>query len=538
MHRDTIRLRRLRPESLKWLLGSVVTLIALTIALTIWLWHEVNVKRQADLAASIRRRTEFINARFDSFFDPLLLDLQALRQMGAEATVTLENVGLAQAIVAPLLAKYRYKDPHERDRTDPNNATADEPEPGYRSKIGGFMLANELGSEFKLTYRQDKWQQVRSDDRLQNHPWFQGAIAQGPSDSVFLTESYTFHTTGQEGITISSAFRSEADSTIHVVAFDIVLRELSEFIQTLRPGERDRLFLHQSDTVRNLSHLGHQINSGFASSTRQNLAMEDPVILGAMAATAKAETPTSAPRAFLVEKETWWVARIRFEYGRSGGDLYLAIPEQELGHQIKTHVRLLAVVSLGMLCALVGLAGIFAWLLLGQGAMLQEALAYPGHSTDSEEELLGAIAQGESDSLEFKSTLRWNLKADKPGKEIELACMKTLAAFLNSEGGTLMVGVEDNGNILGIEADHFPNEDKFLLHFNNLIRQHLGLEHAKYIHFAVKKVRTHSVLVVDCQKSDKPVFLTDKDTEDFYVRVGPGTRKLSTREVLKSLHAQ
>ncbi len=95
-----------------------------------------------------------------------------------------------------------------------------------------------------------------------------------------------------------------------------------------------------------------------------------------------------------------------------------------------------------------------------------------------------------------------------------------------------------NGNILGIQADHFPNDDKFLLHVNNLIQKHLGLEHAKYIHFAVKKVGPESILVVDCQKSDKPVFLREGETEEFYVRVGPGTRKLSTREALKSLHSQ
>ena len=63
------------------------------------------------------------------------------------------------------------------------------------------------------------------------------------------------------------------------------------------------------------------------------------------------------------------------------------------------------------------------------------------------------IERGEHDRLEFKSTLRWNLKAEKAGKEIELAVMKSLAAFMNSAGGNLIVGVDDQGGIIGLAAD-------------------------------------------------------------------------------------
>jgi len=261
--------------------------------------------------------------------------------------------------------------------------------------------------------------------------------------------------------------------------------------------------------------------------------LADPVIHAAVGVLAKAN-PDGGELSFQIEKKNWWVSRVPFEYGNSRGDLCLVVPEEYLARQISspTTYKITAVI---VLCVL---AMALAWLLLGQGVLLRKALTYSGHSQDSEEALLQTIAQGENAGLEFKSTLRWNLKTDKPGKEIELACMKTIVAFLNSEGGTLMVGVEDDGNILGIEADNFSNEDKFFLHFNNLIKQHIGLEHSKYIRFSIKRIQSYSVLVVDCQKSNKPVFLKDKEDEDFYVRVGPGTRKLSTREVLKSLHSQ
>lgn len=163
----------------------------------------------------------------------------------------------------------------------------------------------------------------------------------------------------------------------------------------------------------------------------------------------------------------------------------------------------------------------------------------PQSAADSEiredQELQKLIAAGESEFLEFKSTLRWNLKSDKPDVNIERSILKTLVAYLNSGGGTLLVGVEDDGTILGIEPDRFANEDKFMLHLNNMIKQHIGLEFTKYIHYRLVAIQDKKVLQIDCEKSKDPAFLCYQDDEDFYIRVGPASRKLSTRKALSFL---
>ena len=75
------------------------------------------------------------------------------------------------------------------------------------------------------------------------------------------------------------------------------------------------------------------------------------------------------------------------------------------------------------------------------------------------------IAQGESKTLEFKSTLRWNLEENRKDPErVTHAVVKTIAAFLNTEGGDLIVGVNDVGEVVGIELDQFDSNDKFMLH--------------------------------------------------------------------------
>jgi CheY-like chemotaxis protein len=150
----------------------------------------------------------------------------------------------------------------------------------------------------------------------------------------------------------------------------------------------------------------------------------------------------------------------------------------------------------------------------------------------SEERIARIMSEGENDRTEFKSTLRWSLTEKKIEHGVEIAWLKTVAAFLNSGGGRLVVGVDDRGVALGIEADSFENEDKYLLHVNNRLQQHIGMEHAANVRFGLCPVGTKKVLLIDCSPASKPVFLTDAGQESFYVRAGPGTRKLSMSEML------
>ena len=145
------------------------------------------------------------------------------------------------------------------------------------------------------------------------------------------------------------------------------------------------------------------------------------------------------------------------------------------------------------------------------------------------------IEQGESEYLEFKSTVRCNLRTTKVDKAVELAWLKTVVAFLNTKGGTLLIGIGDDGSVLGLGNDRLGTEDKLLLHVNNLIKQHIGLEFTPFIHFGLTPMGEDNVLVVQCQTAVKPVFLAENGDENFYIRVGPGSRKLSSREVLEYL---
>lgn len=153
------------------------------------------------------------------------------------------------------------------------------------------------------------------------------------------------------------------------------------------------------------------------------------------------------------------------------------------------------------------------------------------------------IKRGESKTLEFKSTLRWNLKEDRQDdKAITHAVLKTIAAFLNTEGGDLLIGVADDGAVGGIEPDRLENDDKFMRHLAQVVRNGLGDRASTCIDPKTQIVQGKTVCVVTCQRSPEPVFLKWKGMEassdgDFYVRSGPGSIRLppeSAREYIQT----
>ena len=112
------------------------------------------------------------------------------------------------------------------------------------------------------------------------------------------------------------------------------------------------------------------------------------------------------------------------------------------------------------------------------------------------------------------------------------AALKTIAAFLNTEGGDLLLGVADDGAIVGIERDGFDSDDRFMLHLSQVVRNGLGARAGTCIDPRMQFVEGKGVCVVTCQRSPEPVFLAWKGIEttgegDFFVRSGPGTVKLT-----------
>ncbi|GIW53030.1 MAG: type I restriction endonuclease subunit R [Gemmatimonadales bacterium] len=143
------------------------------------------------------------------------------------------------------------------------------------------------------------------------------------------------------------------------------------------------------------------------------------------------------------------------------------------------------------------------------------------------------IRQPESKTLEFKAALRFSLKDNRiDDRGVTHAVLKTIAAFLNTEGGDLIIGIADDRTIVGIEVDGFENDDRFMLHLAQVVRNGLGDRASTCIDPRTQVLEGKTVCLVTCQRSPEPVFLTWKGMErspegDFYVRSGPSSVRLS-----------
>lgn len=140
------------------------------------------------------------------------------------------------------------------------------------------------------------------------------------------------------------------------------------------------------------------------------------------------------------------------------------------------------------------------------------------------------LMNGESEAVEFKSTLRTNLHTGSQDPRMELAVLKTLAGFLNTNGGTLVVGISDDGSPVGIEPDGFPNEDKMVLHLVNIVKSRMGIHAMTNLHAHFDDHDASRVMVVKCRRAPSAVFVKDGSVERFYIRTGPSTAELSASQ--------
>lgn len=159
---------------------------------------------------------------------------------------------------------------------------------------------------------------------------------------------------------------------------------------------------------------------------------------------------------------------------------------------------------------------------------------------DANDPVLQMIAQGESHALEFKSSLRWDLQHNVINKDLEYVILKTIAAFLNAEhGGTLLIGVADDGEVLGLGPDYRtlsqrPNRDGFEQHLTNLIKTKLIFYHP-LVEIRFHYVAAKEVCIITVKPALEPIWMTNKKNthEVLSVRFNNTTQELGPRDAAR-----
>ncbi len=144
------------------------------------------------------------------------------------------------------------------------------------------------------------------------------------------------------------------------------------------------------------------------------------------------------------------------------------------------------------------------------------------------------IAKGENNEVEFKSSLRFDYIENKINKELEYTVTKTISAFLNTRGGMILIGIDDQGKALGIQADYETlkkkNADGFLVYFTQIITHYLGKEAHRYLNISIEKLQDKEICLVQISKSFEPIYVNHNEHKEFYIRTVSSVQPMDVKD--------
>jgi len=376
-----------------------------------------------------------------------------------------------------------------------------------------------------------KWLE-KTDYTPQQRPWYKLALTTDNKTPIKWTTPYTFYTQQTPGVTGVTRWKNNRGVS-YILAFDVTISGVAKALSEIKISKHDITFLVGSNGQVILPPGNKHIIEG--SSAKGSLyipgdSQTNYVIFDSVNNWLKHQSELDRARSFSRQGKLWWYKI--FALGADYNSIYagVIVPEKDLLDIFTDNISFI-LMGVGILIVLA--LSMANFLVNKYAHQLKDVPKTNIAGNDFTNEIYKLLRLGESETLEFKSTMRKNLKSGKHGKEIELAWLKGLVGFMNTKGGILLIGVDDDANILGIEVDEFDNEDKILLHFKNLLNQHIGLEFSNFINLIINQIEGKTILVIECERADRPAFLYNKNNEDFYIRSGPASVQLSISKVLK-----
>lgn len=200
--------------------------------------------------------------------------------------------------------------------------------------------------------------------------------------------------------------------------------------------------------------------------------------------------------------------------------------------------------ALGVTPGMLPMSGVFAVVggVLGVAfGLLSRALARQQRVVDHLERELrrdidSLLAQGESERVEFKASTRWDYREQRANRALEDVVARTIAGFMNHQGGSVLIGVDDAGVVLGLEADYAtlkrPNRDGLQQFLAGLVASHLGADLCPLTHVLFHDLAGKDVCRVVVEPSRRPVYVRERGTLHYVLRAGNTCRELDIREAM------
>ena len=184
--------------------------------------------------------------------------------------------------------------------------------------------------------------------------------------------------------------------------------------------------------------------------------------------------------------------------------------------------------------AIGGIMGAVSYVLI---SLLQRRNALIGQlERELSKDLAALIRRGEDDGLEFKSSFRYDYRLQKLNKALEAVIVKTLAGFMNAQGGSLLIGVADDGSIVGLESDfqtlQRKDSDGYTQALMSTVADRLGTPACRLLRILFHLHEGKQVCRIIVLPSPVPVYAKEEKQSKFYIRTASGTREMDLQEAV------
>lgn len=369
-----------------------------------------------------------------------------------------------------------------------------------------------------------EWKQNIEKDPIRQN-WVNYFHSQTKSDSIYWLKRRSLGDVASEEITAISFGKIKQTDTIFGCGIGIIIKDMVSSLPELKLYSNPKIFLLNSRNHiipilmdYNVKNEEHEVEFTIDK-------LSDSLVISFLS-TWKNLGSDSTSLTLDYDGDIWWGEVIPFEISKSNLKLAVAVSESQLIFAYLFNTYVVAVILIIILIIIT----IFFFRRRAKKIKPGERL--------TEKELNQLLEEGESKFFELKSSLRWDYREEKVNKKLEEVIIKSISAFNNSEGGYLVIGIDDDKNILGLDNDYASlkknDADYFELHLRNLIGSAFTVRYsARKININFITIDNKEICAIKIAKGEYPLFLktTDKNgkpIEKFYVRSGNSSQEIES----------
>ena len=512
--------------------------IFLAVALAALVYFGVRYTRNAMFTENIIMGvSENFGRDLEKFFSPVMSDIMSIQSAVTHKSHTLWNEDTLQ------LNFYKFFEQHSIYST----AFFKNGETGeyifYRDRNSYVSSINFGGDLSDSVYQwkrfarpgemMNQWIEVLSND-LVNQDWYEGSHAYIGQEQIYWEGQYHSVFAKEPVFTGAIAWMPGVGNQHSALAFEIPARHLVKAMRKYNWYHERRLFILSDDGEFVNIPASSKDSIVFFLNDDDNSISGDEVLSRIKSDLSLFQADSVQTFTFLLNEEPWWVHIDRATVDGRTIQYGIALRESEL---ILGKLRKNQSVLLLLLVFLI-LFTTRLYIRKKKRLKYLESVDKKKKSDRTEIDILELINKGEGNYLEFKSSLRWDYQQEIVNSRLEEVVFKTIAAFSNGEGGMLIIGVDDDGEIIGLEKDFKSlkrfGPDFFEIHLRNLLNTHFGISFStNQLLINFPKIHGNDICIIEIEKGSEPVYLAVADkngnkAEKFYVRSGNSSQEIKS----------